>query len=205
MRKLMVFLAVAALLFFSSPCLSQAPKQVAGFELGDNISVYKEKLNMRSALPIRYQEYLTEVEINRIEGYKSGLIAYATCKNPGMIVRIKLKYADSSKKFYEQLLKRFKKQFGEPTEWRGDPFHVMISWKWSFVDPKLNLISMILQHNTLDEDEKMGNSLKMTLTEQVGEERRCYVKKHPQSQEDKEKSNKRREKSVGNWERYLPQ
>ena len=90
------------------------------------------------------------------------MIAYGTCSKPGHIVRIKLKYADASKKFYEDLLKQFKKSFGEPDEYRGDAFKIVIAWKWSFVDEENHKISLILQHNAMDEDEKIGNAVKIT-------------------------------------------
>ena len=99
-------------------------------------------------------ENIEEVEIKPITGIKSGLIAYATCTAPGHIVRIKLKYKDASKKFYESLLKRIKKKFGDPDEYRGDPFQVLIGWKWSFVDKDGRRISMTLQHNSMDTEEK---------------------------------------------------
>ncbi len=79
----------------------------------------KTRVIMDTALPVRYAENIEEVEIKFTRGFKSGLIAYGTCARPGNIVRIKLKYGDSSKQFYKDLLKRFKKRFGEPDEYRG--------------------------------------------------------------------------------------
>ena len=59
---------------------------------------------METALPVRYYESFQEVEIKPVEGFKSGLIGYGTCQKPGLIVRIKLKYEDSSKSFFKKLL-----------------------------------------------------------------------------------------------------
>jgi hypothetical protein len=87
-------------------------------------------------------ENIEEVEIKPIQGIKSGLIAYATCTAPGQIARIKLKYKDASKAFFEDLIKKIKKKYGEPDQYRGDPFHILISWKWSFVDDDGNRISL---------------------------------------------------------------
>lgn len=202
--KPLAFVVAAFLLLVAQPCPAQPPKQVAGILLGGNISDYKDRLDMQSALPIRYQEYLTEVELNKLDGFKSGLITYATCDAPGLIVRIKLKYADSSKRFFEDLLKRYKQKFGEPSEWRGDPFHVMLSWKWSFVDPRLGLISMTLQHNSLDEEEKVGNSLKMTLTEQLASERRCFEKKSPPDPVNASRKKKQAQQKGVDWDRFVP-
>jgi hypothetical protein len=122
-------------------------------------------------------EHLREVEIVPQEGFKNGLIAYGTCHNPNSIVRIKLKYAEGSLEFYQELLKRFKQKFGEPDEYQGDPFGVFISWKWSFTDSRQNRISLVLQHNLKDEDEKIGNALKLTLSNHLEEDASCFQRK----------------------------
>jgi hypothetical protein len=159
-------------------CMAQAPHEVGGFTLGRQIGEYKDMVNMETAMPIRYQEYIHEIEIKETEGFKSGLIWIGNCASPGRIVRIKLKYSDSSEKFFNTLLNRFKERFGEPAEWRGDPFHIVIAWKWSFVDDRNNQISMTLQHNNQDEEEKMGNAVKLTLTNLMEEERECHERKY---------------------------
>ena len=148
-------------------------------------------------------ECLKEVETKNVEGFKSGLLSYGTCDKPGRIVRIKLKYADPTKKFYDTLLRHFKKRFGEPSEWRGDSFQVIIAWKWSFTDENNNRISMILQHNTMDEEQKMGNSIKLTMTNLVMKERHCFEKMYP---EFRKKSKKQEQKTWSNidWDRFVP-
>jgi hypothetical protein len=120
---------------------------------------------------------MEELEIKFTQGFKSGLITYGTCAKPGQIVKIKLKYADSSKKFHQNLLKRFKKQFGEPDEYRGDPFGIVKAWKWSFVDKQNQRISLNLQHNAMDAEEKKGNAVKITNTTLIEEDRLCYKRK----------------------------
>lgn len=128
---------------------------------------------MKTALPLRYMESLYEVEIKETPWFKSGLICFGQCAEPGKIIRIKLKYKDSSKKFYNELLRRYKRRFGKPDEWRGDPFQVMIAWKWSFEDRNGNNISMILQHNLQDMEEKIGNVIKISLINGLEKEKRC--------------------------------
>jgi len=200
MQKNLFFWFSMAVFFFPGVCLAQVPYQVGGFTLGTNIADSKDRVKMETALPIRYNTFLHEVEIKPREGFKSGLIAYGTCAKPGRIVRIKLKYADSSKQFYEALLKHFKKKFGEPIEYRGDSFQVVIAWKWSFVDKNYNRISLTLMHNSRDEEEKMGNAVKLTLHNFIEKERRCFEKKQPGSQE------KYPQKTVRhpNWEVFIP-
>ena len=85
---------------------ADGPRQVAGFVLGDDIAAYKDTADLMSALPIRYAEYLREVIIKDVPGVKTGQIYYGVCQNPGKILRIRLKYSDSSKKFFEDLLER---------------------------------------------------------------------------------------------------
>jgi hypothetical protein len=185
---------------------AEAPRTVAGVTLGQPIRNFADIVIMETALPVRYAENLYEVETRPIEGFKTGLVTYGTCQKDHPVVRIKLKYADSSRAFFDELIGRFKKAFGEPDEYRGDPFQNVIGWKWAFTDPSNNRVSMILQHNELDEDEKMGNALKLTLLNALEEDARCYEKK---ATEQGKKFRHRREgpalKPGGSgWDRYLP-
>lgn len=156
---------------------SSIPHQIGGFVLGDDIAAYQHRLKMQTDLPVRHIEALHEVEIKPSKWFKSGLICYGKCAEPGNIIRIKLKYADASRKFFDELLRRYKQRFGEPDEWRGDPFQIMIAWKWSFEDQAHNRISLILQHNVQDIEEKMGNAVKMTMTSSLKKEQRCFEAK----------------------------
>lgn len=203
-RHVLIILLIT--LFFAGICQAKTvPHQVGGFALEEDISRYKVKLDMASDLPIRHMECIRELEVMGIEGFKSGLIAYGTCDAPGKIVRIKLKYKEGGKKRYEQLLTRFKKQFGSPDEWRGDPFGVVLAWKWSFVDSQNNRISLILQHNTKDVEEKIGNSVKLTLTSQLEKEKACWKKKYPEETPSPKSSRPdgKKKKDV-NWKQLVP-
>lgn len=194
---------IMAVLLSSAPLLAQVPHQVGGFILGTNIAEYGEKVTMETAIPIRYMAYLKEVEIRNTEGFKSGLICYGTCAAPGRIVRIKLKYADFTKKFYDRLLKRFKERFGEPTEWMGDPFKIVIAWKWSFTDKDNNRISLTLQHNTRDAEEKIGNAVKITALTFIEEECLCFNKRDPEHRRSATKEESRSPSKV-NWDLFIP-
>ncbi len=134
--KTKVIIAMAVLLLLAPGLtLAEAPSQVGGFVLNQNIKKFEDRVIMDTALPVRYAENIEEVEIKFTQGFKSGLISYGTCARSGNIFRIKLKYADSSKKFYKDLLKRFKKQFGEPAEYRGDPFQIVDCLEMVFCRP----------------------------------------------------------------------
>ena len=186
--KLPSFLSVCVLfLAFSLAGFARAtdgPDQVGGFVLGDSVDKYKEKVDLTSALPIRYAEYLRQVVIREVPGFKTGQIYYGACKYPGKILRIRLKYSDSSKAFFDELLERIQRRYGKASEWRGDPFGVVIAWKWSLTTRDGRHVSMIVQHNSLDEDEAKGNTIKMALTEMLDDERSCYLKAHPEEAKD---------------------
>jgi hypothetical protein len=200
MNKLFLYLTVLIILFFSGVCFAEAPHEIAGFVLGKNIDGIKDRLDMSTDLPIRRRESLREVAIKKTEWFKSGLVTYGTCTDAGQIVRIKLKYAESSKKFYKTLLKRFEKRFGEPSEWRGDPFHIFLDWKWSFTDKDGNQISLHLQHNTRDAEEKIGNAVKLTSRTALEAEWKC----HEEKTASKSSRKIEKPKSPIDWEFVLP-
>lgn len=205
MKTLRISILMILVGFWPGLILAQAPHQVGGFVLGKHISEYKEFLKMDSMMPMRNRTYIHEVEVAELEGYKSGLIWVGNCADPGRIVRIKLKYIDSSRKFYNELLKRYKKRFGEPSEWRGDPFHIVIAWKWSFVDANNKTISLILQHNTKDEEEKIGNSVKLTIWDLINEEQRCAEQKSADMQKSSRKKERGEKSKSIDWDRLIPQ
>lgn len=177
MKSRMVSILAVVLFLVPGVTRAEAPREVGGFVLNEDIKKFEDRVLMDTALPIRYAENIEEVEIKFTQGFKSGLIAYGTCEKPGNIVRIKLKYADSSKSFYKELLKRFKKQLGEPDEYQGDAFQIVIAWKWSFVNEQNQRISLILQHNSLDEEEKLGNAVKLSNTTLIEEDLECFKRK----------------------------
>jgi hypothetical protein len=203
--KTTLILAMALLLFAPAAGAGGAPLTVGGFTLDRPIEEFADRVLMETALPVRYKENIQEVEIRPVAGFKSGLIAYGTCVKPDRIVRIKLKYAEESLAFFEELLRRFKRQFGEPGEYRGDPFKNFISWKWSFRDPGGNRVSLTLQHNIVDEDEKMGNAVKLQHLNRIEEDERCFR----DSQQDQKGKARRSQKQPGKtgapgWDLYVP-
>ena len=204
--KTKIFLLINIIfLFIFETSMAATPHEISGFILGRSIDDYKDKVRLETPLPIRYCEYLQEVEIKAPRGIKTGLIWYAVDDTLQPIVRIKLKYADSSKYFYLALFNRFKKRFGEPTEWRGDPFHILEGWKWSFVDEENNIISLILQHNTLDRQQKIGNCVKLTNWSLLNMEKRHFQLKHPKiSNKKKNQALKIEEYRVSDWNRLIP-
>jgi len=206
MKKILVLAVVAALFPIAAVCpAAEAPKQVAVFKLNTDIADIKDYVIMETALPTRYMENIEEVEIRPIEGIKTGLIAYATCTAPGRIVRIKLKYDDASQDFFDKILAKIKAKYGEPDEYRGDPFHILISWKWSFIDKDGNRISMTLQHNAFDTEEKLGNAIKLTMTNLIEADERCYAEKGLDKLDQlRRQEEKTLTKGLAGWNLYVP-
>jgi hypothetical protein len=206
MKRLAV---IVVFLVIWSPTLTRAdevPHAVAGFVIGQNVAEFSDQLQMDTRLPLRYQEYLQEVEIKPLTGFKSGLITYGNCAQPGRIVRIKMKYADASRAFYDALLKRVERRFGKPTDYDGDPFHIVIDWKWSFIDAEGSRITMHLSHNSRDTEEKFGNAVKLTLTNGVKEERQCFRAGNPQQREQGASPHPPlKSMTAEDWKRFIPQ
>ena len=207
MRRPLFFFVIVSILAICpiEGSAEKAPHKIAGFVLGDKIANYVHLVRMETALLHRDQRYLKVVQTKELDGYKSGTIAFGECTDSGIILRIKLKYEFSDRKFYDELLERFKQRFGEPDEWRGDPFHVIIAWKWSFKDKDKNKISLVLQHSR-DEDYKWGNSVKLTNTTLMAKENSCYAAKHPESAESQGGSKARKVKLKDiDFHRFVPE
>ncbi len=145
----------------------RVPHEIGGFRLGSSIDDYDY---------ISYRNFLKQVVVDHIGGFRKGIIEYGVCANPGQIVKIKLKYLDSSEKFYRKLFKEYKRRFGEPDEFTGDTFGIVKSWKWRFRDKNGNRISLSLQHNLKNPDEATGNMVKLSLPDRIEAERKCFNK-----------------------------
>ncbi|MDJ0783011.1 MAG: hypothetical protein QNJ22_13635 [Desulfosarcinaceae bacterium] len=186
----------------------EAPRHLGGFQLGEQIETCEELVDMDTCLHVRYMEYIQEAEIRAQPGFKSGLIGFGTCADPGKILRIKLKYTDGSKRFFNEMMKRLRQRYGEPDEYKGDPFHVLVAWKWSFEDAAGNRISLTMQHNTKDVEQKMGNAIKLSLISQIDKERRCFEAKQPDAVaagvDGGGKGAGRKGYQADDWKRFVP-
>ncbi len=201
MKKNIVAICFLMVLFPYHSVYAKFPIHLGGFVLGEDISHYHHLMNMETCREVPFHEYLEEGQILPQPGFKSGLIAYGMCHSPKKLVRIKLKFSDSSKAFFEQLLKKYREELGQPDEYKGDPFQTMIAWKWSFVNERNEKSSLILQHNIMVDDEKMGNSVKLTLTSQLDRERECHMEKFPENDPPKIPAKKSREDL---WKSFVP-
>jgi len=206
MKRLATIVAFLTLWSVFPVQAGDVPHGVAGFVIGQNVAEFSDRLQMDTRLALRYQEYLQEVEIKPLTGFKSGLIAYGNCARPGRIVRIKMKYANASRSFYDALLARVERRFGKPTAYDGDPFHIVIEWKWSFIDADGNQITLHLSHNSRDTEEKFGNAVKLTLVNGVDEERQCALAATPPQREPETvPPPPLKSMTAEDWQQFIPQ
>jgi len=177
-------LAVAAWLSpLAAPiCLAQsAPLEIAGFRLGSDVKANAQAIDEgRTEVDIN-RRYLTTVLIKPVPGYRSGYVTFGNCAAPGRIARIKMNYENDSREFYEKLLAALKKRYGEPQQWRGNPFGTLRIWKWSLKDKALGDISIILQHYSGEDDSfTKGNSIRIAAVDVLEQERDCWREKNPE-------------------------
>lgn len=157
------------LMFLIAPALAHAtetPTEIAGISLGSNVNSYPS---------FTQSNFLKEVVVTDWHGFRKGVISYGACKYIDQILKIDLKYEQKDKAFYTKLLKTFKGKFGEPDLWKGDSFGVVHIWKWYFTDEQKNRVSLILQHNSKNSSETIGNMVKLSYPDKIAEEQLCFA------------------------------
>ncbi len=173
----------------------EIPREIAGIELGSDIADYPD---------IEYSNYLKEVVVMDWHGFRKGIISYGICESPGNIVKLRMKYEDSTKRFFDKLLKRYKKKFGSPKEWKGDSFGIKHVWKWKFKDDQGRIVNLILQHNLQDPNENIGNVVKLSYPELEEIERLCFNRKCEEITSPEHKKRRDQLKKTG-WDYLIPQ
>jgi len=173
---------------------SEVPHEIAGIKLGGDVSDYPD---------IEYSNFLKEVVVVDWHGFRKGIISYGICESPGNIVKVRMKYEDSTKKFFNSLMKRFKKKFGAPTEWKGDSFGIKHIWKWKFRDEKGESVNLILMHNLKDHNDNIGNQVKLSYPERVELERLCFNRMCETATTPEEKKLKESRMET-NWDYLIP-
>lgn len=189
------FFLFSLIFLIPQPALSiEVPHEIAGIRLGANVEDYPN---------IEYSNYLKEVVVTDWHGFRKGIISYGICQHPGNIVKMRMKYEDSSKKFFNTLLKRYKEKFGPPTEWKGDSFGIKHIWKWKFKDSKGDIVNLILQHNLQDNDDNIGNVVKLSYPEMDEQERLCFINHCDETKTAEQKKQKESQKD-SNWDFLIP-
>jgi hypothetical protein len=180
MKRVLSF-AVAMVLMWASFCLpvqaKTAPTTIAGITLGQPLLKFEAFIDRDTTLRMWDREYLSRVELKPMPGIKSGYISFANCENVGTVLRVKVKYKDSSLRFFQKIYDTLAKRYGSP-ENRGNPFGTLKVWKWGLTSAQGHSISMILVHNDgKDETYSHGNTLRLTDRTLVVREQECMVKK----------------------------
>lgn len=207
MKSVLAFLCVAfgTVGVWTAASAQSPPREIAGYRLGTNIKAYEGRIAPENAYAVRLRPYLKEAAVSVPQGFASGYIVYGVCDAPGTIVRIKVKYEDDGRAFFDRLLEALKKQYGEPTQYVGDPFQAYVAWKWSFEVADNEKISMILSHYDGDDEEHtQGNALKLSLTSQIARESRCHESQRRKEQLQDPKGTTRFPAPADAWRRWLP-
>lgn len=184
MKKIVLITAILTMLIAANVFAAQnAPESIAGISIGNNVSSIHSLLQMNSASSPWQQEYTKRIELRELEGYKGGYVVIGNCQRPDTILRMKLKYSDSSLDFFNKLYGKMEKRFGKPNDWRGNPFGTLLVWKWSIKDPSGN-ISLIMQHFSGDDDAiTKGNTIRLSRPSWIKDEKDCWDKTHPDPDE----------------------
>jgi hypothetical protein len=174
-------LTAALLLTTAFASLAQdAPLELAGIRLGADVKEYPGKVVTGAADIDLNRQYLSTMALTTIPGFRSGYVTSGECDSPGRIARIKMNYDDDSMAFYEKVLAAMKARYGEPKQWRGNPFGTLRIWKWSLKDPSLGDISIILQRYSGEDDSfTKGNSIRIAAAGLLEKEHACFRRKHP--------------------------
>lgn len=190
-------LVIFSFLFSAYPLLAatgKVPHEIAGITLGTNVNDYPN---------IVQTNFLKEVVVTDWHGFRKGTISYGTCRYVDQILKIDMKYKDKSKDFFQKLMKKFRKSFGEPDAWTGDSFGVLHVWKWRFIDKEQNRVSLALQYNGKNSDETIGNMVKLSYPGKIREERICFIEVC-ENMKEKTDAKQREELNKSDWSHLVP-
>jgi hypothetical protein len=159
---------------------AKPPREIAGFRLGSGVDGYTSRLEQGEIGVALDEGHLRVVPVKKTDQFRSGFLSLGNCLRLGQVLRVKLNYTDESLAFFEKVLQGMKERFGEPTRWLGNPFGTLRIWRWSFTDPELGEVSLVLQHYTGKDDAfARGNSIRISATSLVNEELECQKSKRP--------------------------
>lgn len=177
-----------ALLLLLAPAVHAAkkelPKTIAGITLGDSVDRYARLCDMDMVSTIPDTPFLSEVRLDpdAVPGIRGGSLTYANTTEDRRLVRIKLKFHDRKQDLFDQLLARYKRQFGDPDNYAGDSFHNVIAWQWKFHKDG-EMVDLILMWSR-EPDMRPGVSIKMTLESLVKEEFRRFKMRRDKRDQD---------------------
>ncbi|KJR99925.1 MAG: hypothetical protein VR65_14810 [Desulfobulbaceae bacterium BRH_c16a] len=193
-RFFLIVFCISLFLPTATPA-ENVPHGVGGIALGTHVDSYPDIIR---------SNFMKEVVVTDWHGFRKGVISYGTCRHDGLILKMDMKYVDSSREFYDTLLAKYREKFGQPHSYSGDSFGVLLIWKWHFVDSEQNKVSLALQHNGKSSKENIGNMVKLTFPEKIEEERLCFIEMCAQHKEDTDE-NRLKELSETDWSYLIPQ
>ncbi|MUM77206.1 hypothetical protein GKC30_06125 [Pseudodesulfovibrio sp. F-1] len=170
-----IALAVLVLLLVSSPGLAgELPLTLAGFTLGRDMVQYKGHCQ-GPALVVPDIPFLTERSLtpDAVPGIRGGSLTHGNCLGEDKLLRIKLKFHDTSQKFFNKLVKEYTDRFGKPDSYQGDAFRNVIAWQWDFSQGGEAMSVLVMWSR--DKEMRPGVSIKMTLESGVEAEYQCFM------------------------------
>lgn len=178
-------LVVCALLLFfqAAPALAgQAPTILAGIALGEPAAHSKGRIRTKTARTLDGAPWLKRMKITPDKYFSSGYVLVGTCAAPGRVARIKARYRDDSLPFFRNVSGAMLTRYGEPAEYKGGVDGRMMGNKWSFSDPWLRPISLILQRvDGSDPETGAGNTIKLSNWGLLEAEEACWRERHGHS------------------------
>jgi len=173
--KRLIALAALSLTLVSAPALAgELPLTLAGFTLGQDMARYESHCQ-GPALVIPDIPFLTEMNLapDAVPGIRGGSLTHGNCLGERNLLRIKLKFHDTSQKFFNSLVKEYTARFGKPDSYQGDAFRNVIAWQWDF--SRAGEAMSVLVMWSRDKEMRPGVSIKMTLESGVEAEYRCFM------------------------------
>jgi hypothetical protein len=153
--------------------------------LGENVNKYAKLCDMEKENSMSDTPFLSAVRIkvDALPGVRGGSLNFGNCKNIGTLVRVKIKFHDRSKKFFNRLLDKYTDSFGKADSYLGDAFKNVIAWQWLFENNKGEKVSLVLMWSR-DKEVRPGVSIKMTQRSLLNEEYNCYQAKFLKQEKD---------------------
>lgn len=151
------------------------PKSLNDIELGGVVAKMKKQVKLRRPKPMKGAPWLYRLSIVPNAVYSGGYVLIGTCAAPGRVLRIKLYYRDGTLEGFRKISGELLKQYGDPTEYKGEFDGHTMGNKWSFTDANTKPISLILQRTESEDPEVgYGNTIKLTNWGMLEAERACW-------------------------------
>lgn len=158
---------------------ADAPKDLAGIALGEEASRAKGRIQSKAPRPVDGAPYLRRLGVAPDKYFSGGYVLVGTCVAPGRVIRIKMRYRDNSLDFFRKISGEMLSRYGDPAEYKGEIDGRIMGNKWSFSDPWLRPVSLMLQRTEGEDPETgVGNTVKLTNWGLLEAERACWQERH---------------------------